>query len=94
MTQQMEEAMSNMSTQDGDELRKTIEQKLDWFTEPGTGEKYLKDLEDDLVAYISSREQVVRFKVVQSLVKAGSISDSAAALVLSLHSTNNSLEEK
>lgn len=85
-----------------DELRKTISQKVDWFTEPGTGEKYLRDFEEDLVAFITSREQVIRvearqdqtFKVIQSLVKSGSISDSTAAAVLALHSTNKSLEEK
>lgn len=38
------------------ELRREINKLLDFFTEPGQGEKYLRDLEDDLLALLRRRE--------------------------------------
>ena len=42
-------------------LRRTVNQMLDFFTEPDEGEKYLKDLEDDIVELVKKHElQAVR----------------------------------
>lgn len=40
--------------------RQEVNKLLDFFTEPGKGEVYLKDLEDDLVALITKSETLAR----------------------------------
>ena len=51
-------------TEQDKELREQVNKLLDFFTEPGTGEKYLKDLENDLVElitlYTTNREREAR----------------------------------
>ena len=37
-------------------LREVVNQMLDFFTEPDTGEKYLKDLEDEIVGLVKKHE--------------------------------------
>ena len=42
------------------ELRTQVNKLLDFFTEPGQGEKYLKDLENDLMSLISDHTRKAR----------------------------------
>lgn len=48
-------------------LRETVNKMLDFFTEPGEGEKYLKDLEDDIVQLIHERERLARIDENESI---------------------------
>lgn len=43
---------------DNTELREQLNQLLDFFTEPGQGEKYLKDLEDQILELFDQHSQV------------------------------------
>lgn len=97
-----------MSTQDEDELRKLFTEaielgrKLEGRKGLTTNQGGIPHPElyerNHINLYVKKAEREIRkdqtFKVIQSLVKSGSISDSAAASALALHSTNNSLEEK
>ena len=50
-----------------DDLRNRVNKLLDFFTEPGQGEKYLRDLEDDLVDLMASQQ----LKLLDELEKIG-----------------------
>jgi predicted alpha/beta superfamily hydrolase len=49
------------------ELREQVNKLLDFFTEPGQGEKYLKDLENDLVAIISDHTRKERSRTLNDI---------------------------
>lgn len=48
--------MSNTPLNADPNLRRTVNQMLDFFTEPDTGEKYLKDLENEIVELVKKHE--------------------------------------
>lgn len=49
------------------ELREQVNKLLDFFTEPGQGEKYLKDLENDLVVLISDHTRKERSRTLNDI---------------------------
>lgn len=48
------------------ELRERVNKLLDFFTEPGQGEKYLKDLENDLMSLISDHTRKARLNELEA----------------------------
>lgn len=51
------------------ELREKIDKLLDFFTEPNQGEKYLKDLANDLEQLFTQHELSRKQEWVESLIK-------------------------
>lgn len=49
------------------DVRTRVNKLLDFFTEPARGEKYLKDLEDDLVNLIAEREKTARIDELENI---------------------------
>ena len=49
------------------ELRTQVNKLLDFFTEPGQGEKYLKDLENDLMSLISDHTRKERSRTLNDI---------------------------
>ena len=49
------------------ELREQVNKLLDFFTEPGQGEKYLKDLENDLMSLISDHTRKERSRTLNDI---------------------------
>jgi hypothetical protein len=50
------------------ELRTQVNKLLDFFTEPGQGEKYLKDLENDLMSLISDHTRKAKEELLEHLM--------------------------